>query len=335
MKKLRIAPVLVGVIYAGGNGTRLWPISTAENPKQINTVFTGKSMVVEAYRRARLFLPPERIVVVVTAALYPKVFAALDLPVRNYIIQPKNADTASAFALTALVLETLYPGAVAVTIYADHIVLNTRRYIAAVHEAARLARSKHALVTIGTKPLYPNPLFGYIKLKKERLAPNVHTAIAFVEKPTIEQARRYISSHQYVWNTGLYVWEPTAILHIFKRYATEFYQALLALRAFILTPDFDRQLARWYGYIKPVSFERQVSERMQGLYVLVADYAWKDLGNWNVIYEVAGKNAARHALLGEKPAKFVSVDSSGCLLLAPGKKVALIGVKDLVVVGDR
>ncbi len=331
MKKPHIIPQLVGVMYAGGSGSRLWPVSTREHPKQINPIFVGKNLVVESYRRTRLFLPREHIVMVVTAELYKKIFPLIDLPKQQYIIQPHNTDTASAFALTAVVLETVYPGATAVTIYTDHLIFNTKHYISAITEAARVAEREHTLVTIGTPPTYPNTHFGYIKLQK-KIKHHHYIAETFIEKPNLAAATSFVEDGGYVWNTGLYVWEPTTVLKLFKRYAPQFYEALITLRCSILTPSFFKDVSLWYDSVEKTSFDKKISEQLSELHVVVADYHWQDIGNWEVIYELAKKDAQHHAFLGKKPKKFASINSSGCLVLSPKKTIALVGVHDLAII---
>ncbi len=178
-----LPPSTVALIYAGGYGKRLWPISTPQDPKQVNPVFTGKPMVKEAFERAKKIFKKNDIFVVVTNNLFGKIYELLDLPKEQYIIQPDNADTAVAMGLAALFVDCLRPGAVAVTIYSDQSVANISLYTEAVKQGVLMARKHKSLVTVGTNPEYAATQFGYIKLGK-KIGRNSYRSSCFIEKPS-------------------------------------------------------------------------------------------------------------------------------------------------------
>jgi mannose-1-phosphate guanylyltransferase len=332
--KLALPSVTVGLIYAGGYGTRLWPVSTAQEPKQINPVFTGRPLVHEAYERARKMFKEEDIFIVVTRGLFAKTFRLLGIPRDRYIIQPENADTAIAMGLAALYIECLKPGAVAVTIYSDQTVSDISAYKEAVQEGVAIARTRRELVTVGTIPEYPATQFGYIELGK-RLRKNVYQSSRFIEKPAEHKAKRLVASGKYVWNTGLYIWEVGYILSLFKEHAADLYEVLLALRAEFFSPRFERELLRLYSAVRRTSFDLAISEKLRHLAVVVSRYQWSDVGTWKIVYELAKKDRRGNALIGEKPRRFIPVSAANCLVRSDKKIVALVGVSDVYVIETK
>jgi mannose-1-phosphate guanylyltransferase len=322
----------VAVLYAGGEGTRLWPLSTAEKPKQINPAFSKSTLVVEAYRRARELFPVERILVVLTKPLYKKVVRLIHVPRENILVQPANADTATAMGFAALFVETYFPESVAVTYYTDQLIRHSHAYTEAVRRAIRIARERQAFLTIGTEPTLPNPSLGYVKLGK-RLAGYSHlfSAAGFVEKPSSSRAKRMLASKEYVWNTGIYVWHVRTLLRVFKEIAPDLYQELLALRADIGAPRFAESVRNWYDRAEKASFDRAISEKTRRLWVLVARFNWRDVGTWNTIYELSKKDRNGNVVFQGRRSRVLAVNATHCFV-RPQQHISLVGVTDLIIV---
>lgn len=333
-KKLFLPKDAVGIIYAGGSGTRLWPVSTKVAPKQINPTFSRHTLIVDAYKRARQVFPADKIIIVLTENLYKKVVKLIKLEKKNYLVQPKNADTAAAMGLAAMYTNTLFPEAVAVTIYSDHFISSQTVYVRAMKKGIRVAREKQRLLTVGTAPTYPSPDFGYIRLGK-RIGGDLYQVKKFVEKPSQVKAQTMIKTGKYVWNTGVYVWKAESLLRIFKQTAPDIYQGLIDLRAEFFGEKYEKMLHAWYDRVRKQSFDKAISEKIKNLVVLVADYNWKDVGNWRTVYELANKDANGHTIIGKKRTRIISVDSKNCLIISGQKTVSLVGVKDLIVVQTR
>lgn len=330
-QKIALPPKTVGLIYAGGYGTRLWPVSTKADPKQTNRTFTGRPLVRDAYARAKKIFNPEDIFIVVTQSLYKKIDAILGLAPEQYIVQPDNADTAIAMGLAALYLECLRPGAVAVTIYSDQTISDFSHYRQAIRQGIAAARTHRQLVTVGTMPTFANTHFGYIELGKKE-GPSLYEGKRFIEKPKLNVAERLFTSGTHAWNTGLYIWEVDHVLSLFKRYAPDLYQTLLGLRKHFFSPLFARELKRIFPFVRKISFDRAISERLNSLLVVVSRYQWVDIGNWNVVYELAKKDARGIACIGKKPRQLFTPDSRDCLVRSSKKTVALVGVSDIYVI---
>jgi mannose-1-phosphate guanylyltransferase len=322
----------VAVIFAGGEGKRLWPISTKQLPKQLDTAFSKKTLVGEAFERALTLYPRERIVIVTTEVLVNKIKKMVSLPARNWIVQPYNVDTAAAIGLTALHLETLFPESTAIIFYSDHKIANLVGFKHTVRELERLAPLHDELITVGTKPTEPNTQFGYIKLghhKKGRL----YSVDSFVEKPDLNLAKKYVQSGNYVWNTGLYAWHSLTLLEAIKKAAPQYYEQLLKLRVLIGSREYKPAVEKWFKSVDHLSFEKLVSERLASMLVYVGGYRWDDVGNWETVYRLAPKDKNDNVILEREKGQQVDfLDTTDSMVLSKTKRVALVGIKDVFVV---
>lgn len=336
MQRSYLASQAVAVIYAGGDGTRLWPISTSKSPKQINPLLAKETLLVDTYNRARQFFSDKHIVIVTTKQIYSKVAELVPLPKRNYLIQPDNADTAVATGVTAMYLERYFPDSVAVSFYSDHVISHTRSYIAAMKRGIRIAKKEKNLVTIGTKPTYPSNAFGYIKKGKKIGRSSSYHVDAFVEKPSEERALQFLDEGTYLWNTGLYIWDVHVLLSLYKSKAPQLYKGLVYLRTKMDEPAFSTELSSWYSSLPSMqSFEKVISEHTHDTIVVEAKYAWHDIGNWKTIYELAQKDKKGNAVIFPQDTQLININSHNCLVLAGQKLVSLVGVHDLIVVQTK
>lgn len=325
----------MGIIYAGGTGSRLWPVSTKKMPKQINVTFSKDTLVVETYKRALKIFPKDKIILVVTKIIYLKVKNLIDLPENNFLVQPDNADTAAAMGLVAMYLETKFPGSIAVTFYSDHDIPNDKLYINTIKKAIKIVIATDHFLTIGTKPSYPSTDFGYIKLGKKMDEPSLYKAHNFIEKPSKKHAIELSKSEEYVWNTGVYIWPVGKLLKIVKAVNPKLYDGLISLRIEISGDNYEKKLQEWYQKVKRESFDKAISEKTKELYVLVSNYNWKDIGNWKTIYDLVEKDKNNHAIMYNKGNRIISIDSSGCLIIPRTKIISLVGVKNLIVVETK
>lgn len=324
----------VGIIYAGGDGKRLWPISTSDFPKQINDVFTGTILVKESYKRAREIFKKSDIYVVVTKNLFSKIFHLLDLPQEQYLIQPRNADTAMAMGVAALCLEAERPGCTAVTFYSDQTIAQTARYYQAIRHGIALAQTQKLLVTIGTFPTHLSSQFGHIKLGK-KLDKHSYLADTFIEKPSPRLATKFIKSKRYVWNTGTYIWQTSVLLKLFKKYAPELFTKLSHLPPTACHHRFSRAMKTCFEQVKNSSFDQTISEKVSRLAVVVGDFHWEDIGNWKTVYHLSSKDRNGNVVLGVPPEHVIRIESANTLVMSSKKIVSLIGVPNLIVIETK
>lgn len=325
----------MAIIMAGGEGKRLWPFSTSESPKQLNTTFSKKTMLTETYERACELFEAERVIIVATQELREKITQHTHISSENLVLQPKNMDTAVAFCLAAMHVQTLFPDSVAVFLQSDQKILEPKRFRREVRIASKLANDHDQPILIGTSPLYANTQFGYIKIGEaaDPEEDNLFHVSSFHEKPDVAVAERFLASGEYVWNTGIKVWKVSHLLSTIKSLLPEAYESLLKLRAELGTSSYDHLLAKWYTTIAPASFEEAVSERLKNQLVYVADYRWEDMGNWDIFYKLAVKDVNGNAVVNRLASQKVElVDTKNSLIMPRQQRVAVIGLEDVIVV---
>ena len=329
---LRLPDKTVAIIYAGGAGTRLWPYSSKECPKQINPVFSKKTLLVDAFERTVRVIPKENIIVIVTEYIKKQTKDLLPIDESQIIVQPETIDTAGAMGLAALIAETRFPDSVVLTVYADIAVQEPAAYVHAIRQAIAYVRETGHCLTIGTKPIFPSTQLGYIQTGKTIASDKVMFAHKFIEKPDLKLAMSLVKDSTYLWNTGIYIWKPSKLLHLFKIHAPVIYSGLIELRASIFSADFQDKCTLWHTSVPRTSFEKIISEHTKEIYVFKADFGWRDIGNWSAVYDVFPKSSDGNVMLGQTDMHIVSIESSGCLIAPKHRSVALVGVKDLIVI---
>ncbi len=313
------------VIMAGGTGTRLWPISRDEQPKQFQA-FVGKlTMLQQTYKRLS-FLKPSDIFVSTIAQYVSLVKKQLPkLPKSNIIIESAMRDTGPSICNAAQVLKTR--GAadeVMAIIYADHLIKKEDVFRSSLKTAVSYAHSTNKFGVIGVKAQYPNINLGYIRIGKllEKKHINseefdVFELDRFVEKPNLEKAQQFLNSYKYFWNTGLYVGRVQMFLDEFKKHSPAIYKAIAVKKKYELSPK--------------ISIDFALIEKLNSssMFVIPTDLGWNDIGNWQALYDELATSDGMNVTENQH----ISIDTKGSLIIAPkGKKIATIGLHDFVVV---
>jgi mannose-1-phosphate guanylyltransferase len=331
------------VIMAGGSGTRLWPLSRAERPKQLLDVVaddsaeTGAhSLLVEAFDRLRPVLPADRIWVCTAARYGQQVRAALpDLAPDRLILEPVARDTANAVGLAAALVADADPDAELAVLSADHVIRPVERFAATLTTAYdALAVRPDSLVTLGIRPTSPATGYGYVQRGAPTEVPGVAEAAAFREKPDRETAESYLTSGEYLWNSGMFVWRARTVLDALAEHLPESAEGLRRIVAAPAGAGRDAVLAEIFPTLPKISVDYAVLEpaAAEPGRVLVADLDvdWLDVGSWPALAHTLDTDAAGNAVRGLA----VVVDGSGNIVFSddPDHLVALVGVRDSVVV---
>ncbi len=327
------------VIMAGGSGTRLWPLSRADRPKQLLDVVSDgsgtHSLLEEAYRRVRSVLPPEGIWVCTAARYADAVRAALpDLAPGRLVLEPVARDTANAIGLTATLVADVDPDAELAVLSADHVIRPVERFAAALETAyAALAARPDALITLGITATSPATGFGYVQRGAATGMAGVAEAAAFHEKPDLATAQAYLADGDHLWNSGMFVWRASTVLDALARHLPE---SASGLRRVVEAPAGaarEAVLAEVFPTLPRTSIDYAVLEPAAAepgrVLVVEVDVDWLDVGSWPALARTLPVDAAGNAVRG--PA--VLLDSSGNVVLGEeGHLVALVGVRDSVVV---
>jgi mannose-1-phosphate guanylyltransferase len=319
------------VILAGGSGTRFWPRSRRDRPKQLLSLAGERTLLQQTHDR--LVGLSESVVVVTSAGLSRGVSEQLaDV---EQLLEPERRDTAAAIGLAAAILRTRDPEATLAITPADHVVRPASRFQAALREAAKLAETPGRIVTFGVKPTSPHTGYGYVERAEElehagRLS--AHRVACFREKPDRATAEGYLAGGLHAWNSGVFVARAQTLLDELARLLPKHHAALERIVGAWETPERDAVLRDAYAGLEKVSIDYGVMERAQDVCVLGVDYEWSDVGSWEAISSLHTPDGAGNVVLD---APCVALDSEGCLVQGDGRLVALVGVRDLVVVQTR
>lgn len=321
------------VILAGGSGTRFWPLSRKSTPKQLMSVFGGKSMLQRTVERV-LPLHPKRVLVVTNALQSAETRRQLDYikgaPV-DVIEEPVGRNTAPAIALAASIIARFDPDGIMAVLPADHYIIDEERFRAVLGTARQVAVDGK-LVTLGITPTRPETGYGYIEAEGEGGA-EAAPVRRFVEKPPLERALEFVESGRFYWNSGMFVWGACSILDQIAEHMPELSAAMARLafeEELWELSDLKPQIESIYAGIKGESIDFGVMEKAKDVRVIPASFGWSDVGSWSALPEVMEANEDGHVVIDAEES--VSVSSEGCLAYGGGKVVAFVGVNDLVVV---
>lgn len=322
------------VILAGGSGTRFWPLSRKKSPKQLMSVFGGKSMLQRTVERV-LPLRPKRILVVTNALQAEETGRQLeylhDVPI-DIIAEPVGRNTAPAIGLAASIIAYHDPDGVMAVLPADHYIVNEEGFAQVLMQGKETALNGY-LVTLGITPTRPETGYGYIEAESELRGGGPYPVKRFVEKPNREKALEFLAAGNFYWNSGMFVWQACAILDKINECMPQLAASLAKLvfsNEIWELNDLKPQIESIYGEIGGESIDFGVMEKADNVQVIPADFGWSDVGSWSAIPEVVDADATGHVVINAK--EVVSVDAADCLVYGDNRLVALVGVNDLIVV---
>ncbi len=316
------------VIMAGGSGTRFWPLSRVSRPKQFLPLATSRPLIVETLARLKGLASPKHSYVVCGAVHAPMVKKALPaMPKQNVIVEPQARNTAPAIALATAHVAHVDPQGIVIVIPSDQHVSDIPAFQASLEEAIAVARTGQ-IVTLGIHPTRPETGYGYIQVG-EPLSGTTRRVGRFAEKPDRATAEQYLVSGEYLWNAGLFVFRADVMLEAFKRHMPELSQALDVVRASLGTKKEAAVVKREFPKMPATSIDYGVAEKAQNIAVVPSQCGWSDVGSFNALPEVRPVDADGNVSLGGP--NFL-IDSAGCVVVGKDKPIAVVGMKDVVVV---
>ncbi len=317
------------VIMAGGSGTRFWPLSRAARPKQLLPLGGGDVSLLRATRdRISALVDPEHTLVVTSDALAPAIRAELsELPPENVLAEPIGRNTAPCVGWAASVVARKEPEAVLAILPADHHIGDNPGFLRVLSRAIEAARSGD-MVTVGVRPTRPETGYGYVELGEE-LAPGVHRARRFVEKPDELRAQQFLAAGRFLWNSGMFFFRTDELLGMVRQHLPGLGDTLKQYDAAALRGEERELVERTYASLPDISIDHGVMEKATRVAVVPGDFGWSDVGSWTSAWELAARDENQNALFGE----VVAVDSHGSYVrTSAGKLVAVLGLDDVVVV---
>lgn len=308
------------VVLAGGIGTRFWPASTPDRPKQLLALASERPLVVDTVERALDVAGAGRVRVVAGAHLLAALRPLLpDLREEDFLVEPVARGTGPALAWAAHHLAASEPEAVMISMHADHVIEPETEFRRTVRRAAEAAARGGRLYCIGIHPDRPETGYGYVRLGR-RTATGIYEARGFVEKPDHETASRYLASGEYVWNSGIFAWRVDDLLDTIRRHAPEIATALPRLE--------EDRVDAFFTDVEPVTIDVAVMERAPAVGVVEATFRWDDVGSWTAVARTRPPDAAGNTIVGDA----ATVDSRGNIVWSESGRVTLFGVSGLVVV---
>jgi mannose-1-phosphate guanylyltransferase len=319
------------VIMAGGIGSRFWPVSRTDRPKQfLDILDTGRSFIRQTYERFLPLIPPENFLVVTHADYFELTKEHLpELADEQILLEPLGRNTAPCVAYAAFKLMAKDPRATMVVTPADHLVLNEREFEKVIGEGMDFVEEHHALVTIGIRPNRPDTGYGYIQIDGDRRTGMLNRVKTFTEKPSLEVAQMFVDSGEFFWNSGIFIWRTADILREFETHLPELSQQFASLAGEYNTPREREAIRRIYPECRNISIDFGIMEKAGNVYVRCAEFGWSDIGTWNSLYQHSRKDEAGNAVVGDA----LLYDTGGCLVRLPAGKIGVIqGLADCIVV---
>ncbi len=327
------------VILAGGRGTRFWPRSRTRTPKQLLNIVGQGSMLQQTVARLAPLVPAQRIWTVTNAEQDAALRKQLPAAARKHVLtEPIGRNTAAAIALAAIHVRHAAGGdALLAVLPADHYIAQPERYRETVRAALEVAREPGRMVVLGVPPTRPETGFGYVERQGQPIAAlgaPVYAVRRFTEKPELSVAKEYVASGNFQWNAGMFFWRVSTFLDALQEYLPKTHALIEQLAQHIGKRSYAVKLRRIYPRLENISVDYAILERATQspgaprVFVIPAEIGWSDIGSWAAVYELLAKHPGENLFAGPG----YSLDAEGNFLWSPGKFVAAVGVRGLVVV---
>jgi len=318
------------LIMAGGIGSRFWPISRKSLPKQfIDIMGTGDSLITQTFNRFAEIVPADNIFVVTNAEYVDLVKEHIPSIASDRILaEPQTRNTAPCIAFASHRIKAINPDAVCVVAPSDHLITKESEFKRIINEGYTFAKEYANLVTIGIKPTRPDTGYGYIQFNIIPTSKQFHAVKTFTEKPTLEIAKTFIESGEFLWNAGIFVWHVDTIINRLEAMLPEVSQLFSEID--FTQPDYSSYLEKAYGFCPSISIDYGVLEKDPDVYVIPATFGWNDLGTWKSLWDVHEKDPNGNAEVGKNIRMMHTNDS---LVFSSTKRIVITtGVENLVVV---
>ena len=322
-----------GIIMAGGIGSRFWPESTAEMPKQfLDLLGTGKSFIQQTFERLQKLIPADQIYILTNERYRDLIKEQLPQISDNQIIaEPVMRNTAPAVLYAAKKIHQLNPQANLLVAPSDHYIADEDKFIANVQTAFKATAQRDILMTLGIVPHSPNTGYGYIQYDKGANEP-IKKVLKFTEKPDLQTAVKFLNEGNYLWNAGIFIWRTASILKAFETYLPEMYQKMSSVDKLYNTEQEPKFIAEIFPQLQNISIDYGILEKAENVYVLPADFVWNDLGAWNAIYEQLKPANQDNVVINSE---LLADNSKGNLVKTNDKKVVLKDLQDYIIVDTK
>jgi len=319
------------VLMAGGVGSRFWPVSTTDNPKQFHDMLgTGKSLIQKTFDRLNRFIPTENILILTNERYNELVLEQLPMVSQEQVVlEPAMRNTAPCILYVALKIQKLNPNAVMIVAPSDHWIEDEEAFAKDVKACFEKCEKEAVLCTLGIQPTYPNTGFGYIEYQKTDET-SIKKVAQFREKPNLETAKEFLAQGNFLWNAGIFMWSVKTIVDAFKSYQPSQYDLFEEGMSCYNTGDEQDFIKENYPKAENISIDYAILEQSKAIYTLPASFDWNDLGTWGALYEKLNKDADENAVVN---AATVLMDAKGNMIRTNKNKVVVVdGLEDFIIV---
>lgn len=318
------------LIMAGGRGERFWPKSRKNLPKQfLSLTDDGKTMLQLTVERILPLVALDDIFIVTNRDYKGLVLEQIPgLPEKNILCEPAGRNTAPCIGLGAVHIAKKYQDAMMFVLPSDHLIKFNKMFLSVLKDAIEVAEKKSNLVTIGITPDYPETGYGYIKFDSHRVDGRAYAVERFVEKPSLEVAKEYLVSEEYLWNSGMFIWKVSTILNNIKKYMPDAYEHLERIKSSIGMEDQQQVLEREFLKIESRSIDYGIMEKAEDIYILPGTFGWDDVGSWLAVERIKKSNEFGNVVDGN----IITVNTHNCIIQGSRKLIATVGLEDLIVV---
>jgi mannose-1-phosphate guanylyltransferase len=325
------------VIMAGGRGTRFWPRSREKKPKHLLDIVSSRTIIQETVDRIKPLIKPGNILIVTGRKHARELMRQLpEIPAKNILIEPVGRNTAACIGLAAIHIQKKAKDDVMVVLPSDHGIGDPVRYRKVIAAAAKAARKDNALVTIGIHPTSPQTGFGYMEggaFLGDASGETLLRVKSFREKPDIKQAEAFLRSGNFFWNSGMFIWKASAILTEIERFLPDLHAGLMTIKASLGKTSEIKTVSSVYRGLASISIDYGVMEKAKDVFVIPASFGWSDVGSWDALWEISAKDQNGNVAAGGSQAVFESTENA--LVYSPRKMVALLGMKNVIVVETK
>ncbi len=322
--------MVYAIIMAGGVGTRFWPMSTPERPKQLLRLFRDKPMIELTINRISPLVAWENIrIVTIPEQVRLMTEAVHRLGAKNFIVEPFAKNTAPCIGLAAVHLLAEDPDAVMVVLPADHLITDEAAFLKTVKRGIKMVQENDAIVTLGIEPNRPETGYGYIQYERDEVQSGVHRVVTFAEKPNLETARRFMDTGEFLWNSGVFIWSARRIVSEIEECLPELYAALEDIQEALEDGGDIIRIKRAYQSIKPISIDYGVMERARNVNVVRGKFGWSDVGNWEEAYRLNEHDKDGNVSFGP----VIGIDTKDSFLFSEDDRpLAVVGLSNIIAV---
>lgn len=319
-------------ILAGGGGTRFWPLSRQEMPKQLLNISGNDIMLNDTISRYEGIIPLENTIVVTNqsqADLLEKIMHT-SVPKSNILVEPTARNTAASILYAAMFIEKTHGDSVMVVLPSDHFITDEEQFKRTLDEACSVAMESDRIVTLGIKPTFASTGYGYISYENHPMMTSpcaVYDVAEFVEKPNFQKAQTYLAAGHYLWNSGIFIWRTSVIMESFKRYLPRLYKSMQPLNDYLGTKYEKEKVEAIYPTLQNISIDYGILERSDEVVVVAGDFGWNDIGSWDALGAIFPPDEMGNIV----KANHLGIETRNSIVYGNGRLITTIGIDGLII----